>query len=486
MLSVIRELAEEAEARAPEHPPLGELLLDLVRRGEDALARTPDQLQVLKRCGRRRRRRRGPRRARARRRVGGERRADSRAAADRGASEPRRDPPGAVAVPLLHRLPDRGRGARSRRSSRRSSSRSATRCSSSATRARSRCTCTPTIPAPRSRSGRRPARSTGSRSRTCTSRRRERETRLLAIVPGCAARAVRRRRGRRGRRQPQALREPRAQVGPISIVEGGQTMNPSTAELLRAVAVARRRRGDHPPEQLEHRARRRACRRRTPTAPSRSCRRRRSRPGSRRWSRSTARAPPPRTRREMREAIAAVATGEVTIASRDVQMNGVAIAKGDWLGLADGEPVAGGSDFDDVSYAVVERLLERAAGAADAPRRAGRGRARRAARADRRGASGRRGRRPGRAGSRTTTCFWRPSRVRTAMGRPIRILLVEDNQVFREALELLLGMRADIEVVASVGDGGEVGRRGRQVRARGRADGLPAAGAWTACRRPPP
>src|ERR1700704_245086 len=34
MLSVIRELAEEAEARAAEEPPLEDLLFDLVRRGE--------------------------------------------------------------------------------------------------------------------------------------------------------------------------------------------------------------------------------------------------------------------------------------------------------------------------------------------------------------------------------------------------------------------------------------------------------------------
>jgi two-component system response regulator DesR len=39
------------------------------------------------------------------------------------------------------------------------------------------------------------------------------------------------------------------------------------------------------------------------------------------------------------------------------------------------------------------------------------------------------------------------------MAEPIRLVLVEDNQVFREALELLLGLQSDIQVVASVGDG---------------------------------
>lgn len=35
----------------------------------------------------------------------------------------------------------------------------------------------------------------------------------------------------------------------------------------------------------------------------------------------------------------------------------------------------------------------------------------------------------------------------------MRIVLVEDNEVFRDALELLLGLRSDVDVVASVRDG---------------------------------
>ncbi len=39
------------------------------------------------------------------------------------------------------------------------------------------------------------------------------------------------------------------------------------------------------------------------------------------------------------------------------------------------------------------------------------------------------------------------------MAAPVRIVLVEDNAVFRDALELLLGLRSDVDVVAAVGDG---------------------------------
>ena len=38
-------------------------------------------------------------------------------------------------------------------------------------------------------------------------------------------------------------------------------------------------------------------------------------------------------------------------------------------------------------------------------------------------------------------------------GEPITVVIVEDNEIFRESLELLLGVVPDLAVVAAVGDG---------------------------------
>jgi DAK2 domain fusion protein YloV len=59
----------------------------------------------------------------------------------------------------------------------------------------------------------------------------------------------------------------------------------------------------------------------------------------------------------MGETLGGVVTGAVTIASRDVRLNGVAVQAGKWLGLAEGEPVAGGETFDEAARAVLETLL---------------------------------------------------------------------------------------------------------------------------------
>ncbi len=60
----------------------------------------------------------------------------------------------------------------------------------------------------------------------------------------------------------------------------------------------------------------------------------------------------------MVRALEGVATGEVTIASRDVTLDGIEVRKGAWLGLADGAAVASGQSFDAVAGAVAERLLD--------------------------------------------------------------------------------------------------------------------------------
>jgi DAK2 domain fusion protein YloV len=60
---------------------------------------------------------------------------------------------------------------------------------------------------------------------------------------------------------------------------------------------------------------------------------------------------------EMSGVLEGVVTGEVTIASRDAELDGVTVRNGAWLGLADGTAVAGGAAFDDVAQKVTDALL---------------------------------------------------------------------------------------------------------------------------------
>jgi fatty acid kinase len=353
MLSVIRELAEEAEARAVEQPALPALLVDLVRRGEDALARTPEQLQILKDAG-------------------------VVDAGGAGLVELVRGVAAAVTgepIPEIQQLQESlGFEAVHQELSQ------YTYCTvfliegkeldrehlegeleqlgdsllvvgdESAIKVHVH-TDDPGA-----------ALSIGTRAGTIDrieianmhEQTQQREERLLAVVPDAPTAqsgvvAVVAGDGNRALFESLAL-------GPLTIIEGGQTMNPSTADLLRAVQALDAEEALILPNNsnillaAEHAA---ANADRTVEVVASA-----SIPaglaamvaydGSRTAAENAA---------AMREAVANVTTGEVTRASRDVKLNGLAITKGHWLGLAEGEPIAGGDDFGMVAEAVVARLL---------------------------------------------------------------------------------------------------------------------------------
>jgi len=355
MLSVIRELAEEAEAQAPAQPQPADLLGLLVRRGEEALARTPEQLQVLKDAG-----------------VvdaGGAGLVEIvRGVASAVSGEPLPDPAPAeehLGVEAIHQELSRYRYCTVFLIEGRDLDRDAFEeelaqigdsllvvGDSNAIKVHVH-TDDPGA-----------ALSIGSRAGTIDrveianmhQQTQQREERLLAAVPDAppaATGVVAVVAGDGNRRLFESLAE---NVGRIRIVEGGQSMNPSTADLVRAVQSLDAEEAIILPNNsnvqlaAEHAASN--ADRSVEVVPTDSIPAGLAAMVAFDGSHTAA-----ENAEEMRKAIGAVATGEVTKASRDVQMNGLSIHKGDWLGLADGLPIAGGGDFDDVTYEVVERLL---------------------------------------------------------------------------------------------------------------------------------
>jgi hypothetical protein len=354
MLSVIRELAEEAERRADEPELLGDLLVGLVRHGEEAVARTPQQLDILREAG----------------------------VVDAG---------GAGLVELLRGLAGAVAGE----------------------------AVAPARPAAAASPGPDAIHLEPSRYRYCTVfvvegdalDRDELEARLealgdslvvvgdetalkvhvhtddpgAALTLGTAAGTIegveianmheqQERRERRLSLVPSAraksgvvavvagegnrlLFETLAEgVGTIRVVTGGQTANPSTAELVAALEELEADEAIILPnnpnvrlaaEQAAEHAELSAAIVPTESIPA-GLAALVAYDGTRGAAENVA---------VMAAAAAAVATGEVTHASRDVDLNGLAIRSGDWLGLAAGEPVAGGDDFADVALGVVARLL---------------------------------------------------------------------------------------------------------------------------------
>jgi DAK2 domain fusion protein YloV len=145
-------------------------------------------------------------------------------------------------------------------------------------------------------------------------------------------------------------------MGATGIVDGGETMNPSTEELLEAIE------GTHAPEAvvlanndnvvLAARQAARLAQIPVHVVPSSSLQ----------AGLGAMLAYDPNTAAEanaqaMEDAASAVATGGVTVASRAVSVDGLNIQRGSYLGFVGGDPISGGTSFDTVAASVVDRLL---------------------------------------------------------------------------------------------------------------------------------
>jgi dihydroxyacetone kinase-like predicted kinase len=145
------------------------------------------------------------------------------------------------------------------------------------------------------------------------------------------------------------------------VIEGGQTMNPSTADIVAAIDATPATEVLVLPnnsnvilaaqQAVEHAAK-----------PARVIPSRSVQAGLAAIVRYLPSLSAEENEASMNEALEQVATGEVTVASRDVELDGVAVRKGAYLGLAQGQAVASSPDFQEVACAVVDRLLSIGAG----------------------------------------------------------------------------------------------------------------------------
>ena len=165
------------------------------------------------------------------------------------------------------------------------------------------------------------------------------ETALVAVCPG------------------QGNRRLFESFGATRVIEGGQTMNPSAAELVEAIDAV-------PADEVlvlpnnsnvvltaEQAAA--LSSKNVRVVPSRSVQ-----AGFAAIVRYIPTNAPQENEEDMLEALAAIATGEVTVASRDTELDGVTIVKGAFLGLVDDAAVASGDDLAEVALEVVDRVLD--------------------------------------------------------------------------------------------------------------------------------
>ncbi len=145
-------------------------------------------------------------------------------------------------------------------------------------------------------------------------------------------------------------------MGATGIVDGGETMNPSTEELLEAIERTRAPEAvvlaNNENVVLAARQAARLANVPVHVVPSSSLQ-----AGLGAMLAYDPLAGAETNAAAMEAAGAGVATGGVTVASRAVSVDGLRVERGAYLGLVEGEPVAGGTSFDTVAASVVERLL---------------------------------------------------------------------------------------------------------------------------------